>query len=211
MSETTDLDSFWQFLSRTVEQLITHHNSDDVGLVERLVARADDCVGVLQAILLEISEQSGTGANQTRVDFIALIEEVQRQKEHYESWIVQIEPHCSINPLSNACPLRSPTGHRGRPAYDISKNDLDCLFEMGFSYQQSARIIGVSERTLRRRREEFGLPVGSSYTDMSDDALDGLVRSILEVCTIDVYMAILLSICLTSPHRVYRIAPTSCT
>ena len=39
----------------------------------------------------------------------------------------------------------------------------------------------MSERTLRRRREEFGLPIGSSYTDLSDDALDEVVRDILEV------------------------------
>ena len=193
-NDCNDLDSFWQFLSVTVEQLFRHHNTDDVGLAERLVARADDCIGVLQAVLREVSE---IRANQTRHDLIALIEEVQHHREYYESWIIQIEPHCSFNPLSNTCPLRSPTGHRGRPAYDISKDDLECLFEMGFSYQQSARIIGVSERTLRRRREEFGLPVGSSYTDMSDDALDGLVRTILEVfLCMHTYMVII-NICLT--------------
>ena len=174
-----DLGSFWQFLSRTVEQLDRHHDTDDVGMAERLVARAEDCVGVLQAVLRDVSEH---GANQSRQDLVALIQEVQLRKEHYESWIIQIEPQCSINPLSNTCPLRNPTGQRGRPAYDISQNDLECLFEMGFSYQQSARILGVYERTLWRRREEFGLPVGSSYTDISDDALDGLVRNLLEVC-----------------------------
>ena len=93
------LDSFWQFLSVTVEQLIRHHNTDDVGLAEHLVT------GVLQAVLLEVSEQSGVGANQTRYDLTAVMEEVQHQREHYESWIVHIEPHCSVNPLSNTCPL----------------------------------------------------------------------------------------------------------
>ena len=49
---------------------------------------------------------------------------------------------------------------------------------MGFSFQQSA---GVLERTVRRRREEFGLPVGSSYTNMSDSELDEVVCSIVEI------------------------------
>ena len=181
----TDLESFWEFLAATIQQLFRHHNTDDIGLAERLVVRADDCIGVLQAVLREMTEPSGTlgsvnSVNQTRQDVTTLIEEVQHQREHYKNYIVQIQPSCSMNPLSLTCPVRT-TGHRGRPAYEISKDDLECLFEMGFSYQQSARILGVSERTLRRKREEFGLPIGSSYTDLSDDALDGVVRDILEV------------------------------
>lgn len=75
--------------------------------------------------------------------------------------ILQIEPHCTVNQLTHTCSIQRPTGQRGRPGYDIFKVD-ESLFEMGFSYQQSARVI---ERTLRRRREEFGLPVGSSYNN----------------------------------------------
>lgn len=79
-------------------------------MAERIVARAEDCVGVLQAVIRDVSEH---GANQSRQDLVALIQEVQLRKEHYESWIIQIEPQCSINPLSNTCPLRNPTGQRG--------------------------------------------------------------------------------------------------
>ena len=74
----SDLDSFWQFLFVTVEPLIKHHNTNDVGLAELLVVRADDCIG---AVLREVSEQSGVGANQTRHNLIALIEEVQLKRE----------------------------------------------------------------------------------------------------------------------------------
>lgn len=78
--------------------------------------------------------------------------------------------------------LVSRNGFRGRPAYIISKVQLETLVELGFNYHTIARILGVSERTILRRRVEFGLPVGYTFTDITDDDLDNVVRGILQVC-----------------------------
>ena len=49
---------------------------------------------------------------------------------------------------------------------------------MGFNYRTIATMFGVSEKTPLRRRSEYGLPVGHSFTDISDTDLDAAVRSI---------------------------------
>ena len=43
------------------------------------------------------------------------------------------------------------------------------------------RLLGVSPITLRRRREEFEMSVGSNFDDIPNDVLDNLVGEILHV------------------------------
>jgi hypothetical protein len=40
--------------------------------------------------------------------------------------------------------------------------------------------LNVSKRTVEYRMQEYGLSVGSQYSDMADDALDAEVFSILQ-------------------------------
>lgn len=63
----------------------------------------------------------------------------------------------------------------------ISKAHVEILTELGYSYAKIARMFGVSERTLLRRREELGLPIGQSYTEISDTELDAVVQSVNQV------------------------------
>ena len=66
----------------------------------------------------------------------------------------------------------------------ISKSQIEVLSDLGYSYARMARIFGVSDRTLLRRREEFGLLIGQSYTNIGDSELDVTVRAIYQVLTI---------------------------
>lgn len=75
------------------------------------------------------------------------------------------------------------TGRVGRPMFWISKSQIEVLSDIGYTYARMARIFGASERTLLRRREKFGLPVGQSYTNIGDDELDVTVRAIYQVYT----------------------------
>ena len=73
-------------------------------------------------------------------------------------------------------------GAAGRPSFLISKAQLETLIEMGFSYSTIARMFGVSERTILRRRIEYDLLVGRSYINMSDSDLDKVIRDIVQAC-----------------------------
>lgn len=72
----------------------------------------------------------------------------------------------------------------GRPRLQILQEQMQTLHnDAGFRWADIGRILGISERTLRRRRHEFGLPVGvgEDFSDVSNDDLDEYVREILEV------------------------------
>ena len=74
------------------------------------------------------------------------------------------------------------SGLVGRPSYTISVKQIQALREgVFFRWTDIASILGVSTRTLSRRRQELGLSVGhgSNFSQISDAALDNLVRQIL--------------------------------
>ena len=54
------------------------------------------------------------------------------------------------------CPV-SHSGEWGQPRFEIYKSQLDFLRSEHFRWASIARLLGVSERTLRRRRSELGL------------------------------------------------------
>ena len=53
--------------------------------------------------------------------------------------------------------------------------------EAGFRWADFAIILNISERAIRCRRRQFGLPVGRDveFSDISDEELDSHVRHIL--------------------------------
>lgn len=70
----------------------------------------------------------------------------------------------------------------GRPRLDISQALLESLQQIGFRWNDMARILRVSSRTLRRRRHELGMQVqGRVFSAMTDVELDNVVRQVLEV------------------------------
>ena len=67
---------------------------------------------------------------------------------------------------------------RGRPKFDISKEQLEHLLDLHFSCPKIAYLLGVSLRTVRRRMTEYGLSVSALYSEISDRELDRLVDDI---------------------------------
>ena len=70
-------------------------------------------------------------------------------------------------------------GDRGRPRYLIPREQMEFLLERCFSIIDIGRLLGVSARTIHRRLTEFGLTVRIMYSDISEQHLDRIVRSIL--------------------------------
>ena len=67
----------------------------------------------------------------------------------------------------------------GRRRYDISKDQLEHLRSLFFSWQKIADMLQVSVSTIQRRRNEFGLDDKfESYSDTTDDELDEIYLSI---------------------------------
>ena len=74
------------------------------------------------------------------------------------------------------------SGLPGRPRIPISQEQIETLEDLGFSYAQMANILCETEQTLRNRRREFGMNFGRNrYSDISDNDLDSVVVSVLQV------------------------------
>ena len=68
------------------------------------------------------------------------------------------------------------TGAVKRP-YDISKEQLGALLDVGFNVGQIAEMLQVGKRTIERRMSQFGVSA-RSFSDISNDDLDPVVREI---------------------------------
>ena len=78
--------------------------------------------------------------------------------------------------LRNACILFGPgqllrSNHGcGPPHFDIPKSILSNFISDGFKISYIAKLLGVSERTIYRRMQQFNLYV-ENFSDISDDVL----------------------------------------
>lgn len=82
--------------------------------------------------------------------------------------------------------IRSPpvfmTGHKGRPNYSISREQISHLLSLGMNWQRIARCLGISCRTLYRHRQQLDvLPL--TYAALSNEDLNRIVGEILQSTT----------------------------
>ncbi|KAK2571868.1 hypothetical protein P5673_003276 [Acropora cervicornis] len=130
-------------------------------MADRSLLRAEELQAFIniRAILLDVIRHLEAGTARDRINIA----------DHLN------RPQCSESPV----PPRIFLGDRGRPRYLISRDQVEFLLERCFSVVDIASLLGVSVRTLERRLSEFGLRARSTYSDISDQALDNLMRNIL--------------------------------
>ncbi|CAB4441421.1 unnamed protein product [Rhizophagus irregularis] len=66
----------------------------------------------------------------------------------------------------------------GRPKIVISIEALRLFRREGFSYTDIAKMMGVCTKTIKRKRNELNIPDDLVYTEISNEELDNLLRSI---------------------------------
>ncbi|XP_074627042.1 uncharacterized protein LOC141885050 [Acropora palmata] len=66
-------------------------------------------------------------------------------------------------------PLQSEGNSGGRPKYHITAEQIDVLRSTGMSWTAIAKCLGVSTKTLSRRRQEYGI---TDYTEIREDELE---------------------------------------
>ena len=71
------------------------------------------------------------------------------------------------------------SGGRGRPKFDVSREQLEFLLEGGFSIPDVAKLLGLTLRTTERRLKEFAISSGQFFTAIDDQTLDCTVQTIL--------------------------------
>ncbi|CAC5384949.1 unnamed protein product [Mytilus coruscus] len=71
-------------------------------------------------------------------------------------------------------------GNRGRPVYDITKDQLEYLVDLSFTGTEMAKLLQVSHSTIKRRLRFYGLSTTEQYSSICDDDLDQLLQPIIE-------------------------------
>ncbi|KAJ4941393.1 hypothetical protein JOQ06_011273 [Pogonophryne albipinna] len=85
----------------------------------------------------------------------------------------------NIEDISNQTPHQVPVmqGEMGRPKYVVCPQQLQGLIEdLSLPVSAIAKLLGVSEKTVKRRMHENGLSIKQSFSTPTDDELDNLVR-----------------------------------
>ncbi|XP_063060690.1 uncharacterized protein LOC134453871 [Engraulis encrasicolus] len=85
-----------------------------------------------------------------------------------------------INNRRTAVLVEHTSGERGRPRVNISQSHLLDLIETDLSIPCIASLLAVSERTLKRRMQQWGIKKMARYSTMSDEELDHLIIGIKE-------------------------------
>ncbi len=73
------------------------------------------------------------------------------------SWDACLERFDQVSVTPFQVSLLRPDGRRGRPCFDVRREQLEYLNSLCFNWTQIASIIGVSRMTIYRRRVEFGM------------------------------------------------------
>ena len=76
---------------------------------------------------------------------------------------------------NNVCSMVKSDG-TGKPAFDISAELLEDFLSLGISYTRISEMLGVSRWTVSRRIKDYGLEDFKSFSKLSDDELDKVVR-----------------------------------
>ena len=76
-------------------------------------------------------------------------------------------------------PKKFYSGDRGRPAFEIPKQQLEMFLGYNFSVRQISHMLGVSTTTVNRRLKDYELSVSQTYSAITNEALDRIVQEII--------------------------------
>ena len=71
------------------------------------------------------------------------------------------------------------SGNPGKPKFEVSKDQIEFLREMHFSWAKIAELLGISPKTLSRRRKELEIEAERvEYNDITDQYLRFIMQEI---------------------------------
>ena len=143
----------------------------------------DELERTLSVLLRRIS-QAYPGEHQLLADLTTLLNIVHERRDYFQSLsfpnVLEEE-----NPNAQPFMIGYVRSGEGRPRYNISQDMLQALHVgAGFRWADIARSLGVSERTLMRRRREyqmFDTDHDNNFAVMTNGELDHLIRGILHL------------------------------
>lgn len=160
-----DLPSFLLSVLDRAEYL-NGSESRNVSEVQSLLLVLDQTISLLRSIVEDVDAD-----DQQQWRLIAGCFETIAQNFQQHALELSLRP---TNVTSLQCNL-SRSGRPGRPSFLIQQEMLEDLLELGFSKQRISKLLGVSRWTIQRRVQEYGLHNVTSFSDLSDAEIDGII------------------------------------
>ena len=174
-------EEYLNSLPSLIMQTRRHLFSNDLNILENFSRRLEDSLNIVNTLKTRF-EQS-----QASVELLLHIRQLTRELHRLFSSIEgtlldysREDDNIGISFVSET------TGHNRRPKIEVSKEIIERLFEIHSSWQTVASILGISVRTLRRRRTEFQMPVSNpigpriTYSEINEEDLLNNVREIID-------------------------------
>ena len=159
-----------RFLDSVLQRTDQISQTMDEEIVEQHIVVVDETVRLLR-ILRDSSSNINASDKETLDNLSSAFSDVL-------SALQQCSARAAVSPTTvakNVCP-RLKSGEPGKPAFDISAELLEVLLGLGFTYIRIAQMLGVSRWTISRRIKDYGLEDFRSFSKLSDDELEDVVR-----------------------------------
>ena len=166
----------------------------DSEYLETTRSHLESAINSVQLLLVTIGETQDS----TLQDFRVILEVVLRQSRTILEIIVVLESqNLESTTASFACPTAALQGP-GRPALIVQREQIEFLRELHFPWTKIARILGISDSTLRRRREELQLRSNDfddqNFSELSGSYLNELLLKALSTKSVFVRISAALSL-----------------
>jgi hypothetical protein len=162
-----DLTAFFSSLKRYVN--LTTRDSQDPNLREHLCLKLEDYLQIVLVLTSVIQSKAGHEELKSLLDRL-----VWQLRELLNQLRSEVEQHIDRH---NNFRLNQQCDTGGRPKYVVTKEQIETLRDTGMNWKSVAQVLGISERTLYRRREEFNLV--DKFSDITDTDLKNTITSIL--------------------------------
>ncbi|PFX24902.1 hypothetical protein AWC38_SpisGene10484 [Stylophora pistillata] len=157
------LDSMRQCFDEVEKELNDERNSI---LLDYLESRLEDHFQVVHAIAIVIQSASDSRSDELKQLVEDLLSVSQSLLQEIHTTKIQRE----INERSSPAWVPSREARTGgRPRFSITKEQIETFRETGMNWKGIAALLGISESTMYRRRQEFGLH--ESFVEITDEEL----------------------------------------
>ena len=147
MAEANGIGPFFDEIYRLVEEAERQHGLANLGYTEYVIERFEYVISVCSDICDHLREASELQDYlRSAEELVTALKDILKKWEEYE------------NTLESSSDLRPLTAHQlslvsvgpGRPRFEISKEQLQYLSSLGFSWTEVASLLGVSRMTIYR-------------------------------------------------------------
>ena len=168
----SDLEKAIFTLPSLLCEMERHYLSDNIDICGSFARRGEDFIGLLRVCSSVLARQNNQTFSLTW-ELQELISRLESNVFHFQArHDFLLEGGSLVLPQSYTCETVQ-NGIQGRPIYKITKFQIWGLRSVGFTWRKIASFFCVSERTMRRRRQEMGWPTrAQEFSQISDDTLD---------------------------------------